>query len=159
MPVMTLPVGSLLYFDTSTTDTPTWAAVTEHNRQSLSVTQNRIQRVQRMSNGTLRKFFIADKKELSTSWTMLPSFANMTLDGGYGALDIQNYFIGAKGQGTFKIKIVYGKNQATPFASREEIITVSFSSCSFELVKRNVKETSAGAAQEFWNVSIAMEEA
>ncbi len=153
-----LPVGSLLYIDTSTTDTPTWAKLSEHNRQPMSIGQNRIQKVTRMSNGTLRKFFIADKREFSTSWEMLPSFSNMTVDAGYGAIDLKSYFEGAKGQGVFKLKIVYGKNQTTPFADREEIFTVSFTSCSFEVIKRNVKDSSSDPAQEFWNVSIAMEQ-
>lgn len=153
-----LPLGSLLYVDTSSTSTPTWAALSEHNRQPVSISQNRIQSVTRMSNGTLRKFFIADKKEFSTSWTMLPSFSNMTLDSGYGALDLKSYFEGSKGRGTFKLKIVYGKNQTSPYASREEIFTVSFASCSFELVKRNVKSISTDPAQEFWNVSVSLEE-
>jgi len=111
-----------------------------------------------MSNGTLRKFFIADKREFSTSWEMLPSFSNMTVDAGYGAIDLKSYFEGTKGQGVFKLKIVYGKNQTTPFADREEIFTVSFTSCSFEVIKRNVKDSSSDPAQEFWNVSIAMEQ-
>ena len=80
-----LPVGSLLYIDTSATDTPTWVKLSEHNRQPMSIEQNRIQKVTRMSQGTLRKFFIADKREFSTSWNMLPSFSNMTVDAGYGA--------------------------------------------------------------------------
>jgi hypothetical protein len=153
-----LPVGSLLYVDTSATDTPTWVKLSEHNRQPMSINQNRIQKVIRMSNGTLRKFFIADKREFSTSWSMLPSFSNMTLDAGYGAIDLKSYFEGTKGQGVFKLKIVYGKNQTTPFADREEVVLVSFTSCSFEVVKRNVKDSSSDPAQEFWNVSIAMEQ-
>jgi|GEM_PF-1437631 hypothetical protein len=153
-----LPVGSLLYIDTSATDTPTWAKLSEHNRQPMSINQNRFQKVTRMSNGTLRKFFIADKREFSTSWEMLPSFSNMTVDAGYGAIDLKSYFEGTKGQGVFKLKIVYGKNQTTPFADREEIFTVSFTSCSFEVIKRNVKDSSSDPAQEFWNVSIAMEQ-
>ena len=153
-----LPVGSLLYIDTSATDTPTWAKLSEHNRQPMSINQNRFQKVTRMSNGTLRKFFIADKREFSTSWEMLPSFSNMTVDAGYGAIDLKSYFEGTKGQGVFKLKIVYGKNQTTPFADREEIFTVSFTSCSFEVIKRNVKDSSSNPAQEFWNVSISMEQ-
>jgi hypothetical protein len=33
-----------------------------------------------------------------------------------------------------------------------------FTSCSFELVKRNVKQVSGDTAQEFWNVSLSMDE-
>ena len=53
-----LPVGSLLYIDTSATNDPTWVKLSEHNRQPMSIGQNRIQKVTRMSNGTLRKFLI-----------------------------------------------------------------------------------------------------
>jgi hypothetical protein len=156
--LVSLPVGSLLYIDTSSTDTPTWVKLSEHNRQPMTIGQNRIQKVTRMSNGTLRKFFIADKREFSTSWNMLPSFSNMTIDAGYGAVDLKSYFEGTKGQGVFKLKIVYGKNQTTPFANREDIFLVSFTSCSFEVIKRNVKDSSSDPAQEFWNVSISMEQ-
>jgi hypothetical protein len=156
--LVSLPVGSLLYIETSATDTPTWVKLSEHNRQPMTIGQNRIQKVTRMSNGTLRKFFIADKREFSTSWNMLPSFSNMTIDAGYGAVDLKSYFEGTKGQGVFKLKIVYGKNQTTPFANREDIFLVSFTSCSFEVIKRNVKDSSSDPAQEFWNVSISMEQ-
>lgn len=153
-----LPVGSLLYFDTSSTNTPSWQKVSEHNRQPMTITHNRIQKVQRMSNGMLRKFFIAEKREFGLSWQLLPTFSNMTVDGGWGKSDILNFYEGSKGQGTFKIKIVYGKDQVNPLLDRDEIVTVSFTSCSFELVKRNVKDTGADPAQEFWNISLAMEE-
>lgn len=69
-----LPLGSLLYVDTSSTSTPTWAALSEHNRQPVSISQNRIQSVTRMSNGTLRKFFIADKKSLALLGQCFPHF-------------------------------------------------------------------------------------
>jgi hypothetical protein len=154
-----LPVGSLLYFDTGTDPVnPTWSKITEHNRQPLSITKNRIQKVQRMANGTLRKFFVAEKREFSVSWTMLPTFSNMTVDGGYAKDEIESFYETSKGQGTFKIKIVYGKEQTSPYAERSEIVTVSLSSCSFELLKRNVKARGSDPAQEFWNASLSMEE-
>lgn len=160
---MSLPLGSLVYFDISTNSTPDWKALTEHNRQPISISTNRIQRVNRMSNGALRKFFVAEKREFSLSWNMLPSFSNLTVDGAWGKEEISDFYEGPKGQQTFKMKLVYGKNQTAPYATREEIITVSFTSCSFELVKRNVKDWNVATqsltpAQEFWNVSLSVEE-
>jgi len=149
---LTLPVGSVLYFDTGTDPvTPTWTKLTEHNRQPASIQINRIEKTQRTSNGTMRKFFIADKKSISISWNMIPTYSTMTVDGGYGANDIQTFYNSTKGQGSFKIKISYSP-------TREETMEVIFSSCSFDVIKRNVKAKSSDPAQEFWDVSISLEQ-
>jgi hypothetical protein len=152
MTTVFLPVGSLLYVDTGTDlVNPTWTKLTEHNRQPASIQINRIEKTQRTSNGTMRKFFIADKKSISVSWNMIPTSSTMTIDGGYGANDIQTFYNSTKGQGSFKIKISYSP-------TREETMEVIFSSCSFDVIKRNVKAFSADAAQEFWDVSISLEQ-
>ena len=135
-----------------------WAKLSEHNRQPLSLEHNRIEKSQRMSNGTLRKFFIADKKNFSTSWEMLPSRSDLTVDGGYGAVDLQEFY-STIGTNTFKIKIVYGqKLSGQNTVAREEYYTVNFTSCSFSVLKRNVKGKITDPSQEFWSVSISMEE-
>ena len=150
---ITLPVGSLLFIDTGTDPVnPTWTKLSEHNRQPVSIDINRIERTDRMANGTMRKIFIADKYTIQASWTMLPSSSNMTVDGGYGADQIKSFYRG-KGVGSFKLKISYNG-----VAARDEIITVMFSSCNFTLNKRNVKENILDAAQEFWDVSLTLEQ-
>ena len=151
MPI-TLPVGSVLYIDTSSNDTPVWTKLTEHNRDSVSIDNNRIEKQQRMANGALRKVFIADKKTISTSWRTLPSFSTMTIDGGYGAVDLKTFYLN-KGVGSFKIKISYNA-----VSGRDEILTVVFTECSHTLVKRNVKSKTSDAAQEFWDMSVSLEE-
>jgi len=150
---MTLPVGSVLYLDTSLTDTPTWVKLSEHNRSPISIDTERIEKTQRMSGGTLRKVWIADKKTINTSWSMLPTNDDMTVDGGYGAASIRAFYHGDKGKNTFKVKISYNG-----VAARDEILLMSFTSCSFTVVKRNVKEKTADSPQEFWDVSIGLEE-
>ena len=155
------PGAGSAYWDSETV--PLWQKISEHNRAPLSLNINRTEKSQRMSNGTLRKFFIADKKSFSVSWSMLPSFSNLTVDGGWGAIDIKNFYEGSIGQGTFKVKIVYGKNQTSPYADRIEgdtsFVTVSFTgSPNFEVVKRNVKDNATDPAQELWNVSISLDE-
>ena len=133
-----------------------WVKLSEHNRQPLSLDHNRIEKSQRMSNGALRKFFVADKKNFSTSWEMLPSFSNLTVDGGLGAVDLQEFY-SSVGTNTFNIKIVYGQ-KIDEKVNREEYYNVNFTSCSFSVVKRNVKGKTTNPAQEFWSVSISMEE-
>jgi hypothetical protein len=150
---MTLPVGSLIYFDTGTdANTPTWTKLSEHNRGSASVDVDRIEKTQRMSNGSLRKIWIADKKTISASWGNIPTYSTMTVDGGMGAEDIRAFYLN-KGKGTFKVKISYNAVSA-----RDEIILASFTSCSFTVSKRNVRSTTASVPQEFWDVSFSLEE-
>jgi len=151
MATIYLPVGSLIYLNTT-------LKLSEHNRQPVSITPNRIEKTQRMSNGTMRKFFVADKKSINVSWSMLPSFSTFTVDGGYGAMDIKAFYEGTaakasgalSGRSSFDVLLSYG--------GTTETLTMIFTSCSFELVKRNVKQVSGDTAQEFWNVSLSMEE-
>jgi hypothetical protein len=150
---LTLPVGSVLYFDTGTdVANPTWTKISEHNRAPINIDVDRIEKTQRMSNGTLRKIWIADKKNISSSWNSLPTYSTLTVDGGMGAQDIRAFYLD-KGKGTFKIKISYNA-----VAARDEIILASFTSCAFSISKRNVKSNSAAVPQEFWDVSFSLEE-
>ena len=151
MTIMTLPVGSILYLNSN-------IKLSEHNRQPVSISTTRIEQSKRMSNGTFRKFFIADKEAISVSWNMLPSFSTFTVDGGYGAVDLKSFYEGTaaksagalSGRSTFDVSINYGS------VTRQ--LEMVFTSCSFEIVRRNVKENTASTPQEFWNVSISMEQ-
>ena len=151
MTQMTLPVGSILYLNSN-------IKLSEHNRQPVSISTTRIEQSKRMSNGTFRKFFIADKEAISVSWNMLPSFSNFTVDGGYGAVDLKSFYEGTaaksagalSGRSTFDVSINYG--------SVTKQLEMVFTSCSFEIVRRNVKENTGDTPQEFWNVSISMEQ-
>ena len=148
MAALVLPVGSALFIQDANS---VWQKLTEHNRAPVSVDIQRFEQTSRMANGSLRKLFIADKKSLSTSWSMLPSYSTMTLDGGWGAEDIKSFYLSSKGKGTFNVRIAYN-------LTRTEDFVASFSSCSFNLIKRNVKENVADTAQAFWDVSISLEE-
>ena len=151
MTQMTLPVGSILYLNSN-------IKLSEHNRQPVSISTTRIEQSKRMSNGTFRKFFIADKEAISVSWNMLPSFSTFTVDGGFGAVDLKSFYEGTaaksagalSGRSTFDVSINYG--------SVTKQLEMVFTSCSFEIVRRNVKENTGDTPQEFWNVSISMEQ-
>lgn len=145
---LVLPKGSVLYFDNSTTSTPSWQKITEHNRQDFSVSPNRIEQSVRMANGTLRKYYVADKKIYTTSWTMVPSTSAFTVDGGWGATEIKSFYEGI-GKGAFKIKINYSTD-GTDQSSTVTPVTVMFKDCSLNLIKRGV--------EAHWNVSITLEE-
>jgi len=54
-------------------DKVTWFKLTDHNRQEISINPTVIEKENRMANGTLRKFIVAKKDIISTSWNFLPS--------------------------------------------------------------------------------------
>ena len=128
--------------------------VTEQNRAPLSLNVERIESVQRMSNGTLRKYFIADKLNLSVSWEMVPSFRNETVDGGWGAEDLKEFYESAAGRGAFRIKLnptVFSTELIEQGALADDYTyTVMFGSCDFTVVKRGL--------QPFWSVNISLEQ-
>ena len=130
--------------------------VTEHNRAPLSLNTERIESSQRMSNGTLRKYFIADKLNINASWEMLPSFRNETVDGGWGAEDLKKFYESPAGRGEFRIKLnptVFNPSLITADAGTladDYTYTVMFTSCDFTVVKRGL--------QPFWSVNISLEQ-
>jgi hypothetical protein len=150
---MILPLGSAIFLDeTYGLDAHVWQTVTEHNRGPISLDTIRIEKSQRMANGTLRKIFIADKISLNTSWSNLPSLSTMTIDAGLGAMDLKTYYEN-QGKGAFWVKI-----SPTGTATREKIIKMVFTAATFSMVKRNVKMNGVSEPQEFWDVSITLEE-
>jgi hypothetical protein len=129
--------------------------ITEHNRAPLSINTERIESSQRMANGTLRKYFVADKLNLNASWEMIPSFRNETVDGGWGAEDIKNFYESTAGRGSFRVKInptVFSPSlvEGTAALSDDYTYTMVFSSCDFTILKRGL--------QPFWSVNISLEQ-
>jgi hypothetical protein len=126
--------------------------VTEHNRAQFDIQNERIEKQQRMANGTLRKFYVADKKTFNLSWDMLPSYRTLTVDGAWGAEDLRSFYASTEGQGSFNIRINLAKdgtNQENTSGKYEQY-TVVFGSCSFTVLKRGI--------QPFWNVSLMLVE-
>lgn len=66
-------------------DNSTWYKLTDHNREDINVSPELIETEQRMANGRLRKFVVAKKNKISTSWSYLPTKTELTVDGNKGA--------------------------------------------------------------------------
>ena len=62
----------------------TWYKLTDHNRQSIEITPTVIEKEARMANGTLRKYVVAKKDVISTSWEFVPGKSDCIVDGNYG---------------------------------------------------------------------------
>jgi hypothetical protein len=156
MPALYLPRGSVLWIEakdllaTPAGTTKTWNKVTEHNRSPLEINVERIEAITRTSNGTLRKNHIADKRSFSVSWEMLPSYRDLTVDGGWGAEDLRQFYLSDDGKKTFNIRINLAKTGSDQSSSGYESYTVSFSNCSFSVLKRGL--------QPHWSVSLTMDE-
>lgn len=153
---MILPRGSILSIEatdvgaTPPGTTKTFNKVTEHNRSDLGVSIERIEQVTRTSNGTLRKNYITDKRKFSASWTMLPSYRTLTVDGAWGAEDLRSFYLSDEGKTSFRIRINLAKAGTDQTSSGYEEYTVVFGGCNFSVVKRGL--------QPHWNVSIELEE-
>lgn len=153
---MILPRGSIFSIEakdllaTPAGTTKIWNKVTEHNRSEFSIVPERIEKVVRTSNGTLRKNYIADKRKFSTSWDMLPSYRTLTVDGAWGAEDLRSFYLGEEGQQAFKIRLNIAKNGTSQESSGYEEYTVIISSIDFSIAKRGL--------QPHWNVSLTMDE-
>jgi hypothetical protein len=153
---MYLPRGSVLSIEakdklaTPEGTTKTWNKVTEHNRSDIAISIDRIEKVTRTSNGTLRKNYVADKRKFSLSWSMLPSYRTLTVDGAWGAEDLRTFYLSDEGKDAFKIRINLAKNGSDQTSSGYEEYNVVFGGCNFSVVKRGL--------QPHWNVSIELEE-
>ena len=153
---MILPRGSILSIEaidllaSPPGTTKIWNKVTEHNRSDLGVSIERIEKITRTSNGTLRKNYITDKRRFSASWTMLPSYRTLTVDGAWGAEDLRTFYLSNGGKESFNIRINLAKAGTDQTSSGYEEYTVVFGGCNFSVVKRGL--------QPHWTVSIELEE-
>lgn len=120
-----------------------WAgnAITDHNRSSLSISPERIEKKQRMANGIMRKYIIADKRTFSCSWEMLPKKTVQTVDGFWGGEAMEDFW--SSTPGSFALEITDGDGEVYTY-------TVMFSEFSKEIVKRG--------SVDFWQISVTMEE-
>lgn len=155
--------GTTYNSNTASTNGLTWASrtslgfrrVSEHNRNEFSNRTLRIEQSQRMANGMLRKYVVADKQQWDLSWTMLPSFRNETVEGAWGAEDLKSFYESSEGSKSFRIKInptsfAPSNVEGTGALSDDYTYTVVFTSCEFTLVKRGI--------QPFWNVKLSLEQ-
>ena len=122
--------------------------VSDHGRQPIEISYNRIERSVRTSDGTLRKQVIATKRTLSVSWTALPSLTSKTVDGFGGASFLKDWY--NSNTGIFNVKFTF--DDGTGVNNTSEIIKVVISDFSYEIANRSTK------GFDMVNVSIKFEE-
>jgi len=148
--------------------------ITDDNRSPLSFSEERIEKRERMINGRMRSYHIADKITLSTTWNLIPSRSHedvptfstttgispnksYTTDGGAGGADMLEWYNSHKG--SFWVFLTYDnksafKSTAEPYdhlAQYNQVVEMFISDFSYSVEKRGTKF-------DYWNVSISLEE-
>ena len=75
MPNYKVPIGIQVSLDNST-----FYTLTDHNREPIDISYELVENSQRMANGTMRKYVVAKKQKISTSWQNLPTRSSDVVD-------------------------------------------------------------------------------
>jgi len=150
--------------------------LSDHNRDPINFTHQRIENRLRTINGRMRSYHIADKLSISTSWQNLPSRSassrliidqesgqtfigaddlSYIVDNGAAGVDLLNWY--ENNQGSFWVFLAYDKfnnfnNDYNKFGQYNEILEVFFVDFQHEVVKRGQ------SSHDFWNISLTVEE-
>jgi hypothetical protein len=131
--------------------------VSDNNRSELSVSFERIEYKQRMINGTMRSYHVADKKNFSTSWEKLPSRKTQVTE--YSA---SSNFAGGQEMlkwyedhtGDFWMLLVYDVDSTVAtgdIKKNVEKVNVFFGDFSYNIVDR-------GFDLDLWNINLSLVE-
>lgn len=86
---MTYPIGAGIELSLNGVN---WYKITDHNREPIESSQELIESSQRMANGKMRKYVIAQKNTISTNWSYVPSKTSECVDGNYGAAWLESFY-------------------------------------------------------------------
>lgn len=150
--------------------------VSDHNRSEINFSNERIETRQRMINGGMRSYWIADKLKISSSWERLPSrpfdgnvtfdtngnivtgnYISYTVDGAAGGMDMLSWY--ETHPGSFYLFLSYDKYRINGYENYNrlqtysQVLKVYFSSFDYNVEKRS------GGGFDFWTVNVSMEEA
>ena len=155
----------------------------DHNRKDIGITQQRIETRQRMVNGTMRSYHIADKIALSVSWDMLPSrsysrqvifgsdgkpvlsgASEYTADGGAGGVELLDWY--ENHSGPFYVYLGYDKYNAPSQLVAQQVQDGSFNWLGiyndvrlmyFAGFEYHIQKRGA-SNHDLWSVSVSLEE-
>ena len=164
------------YYVPQGTEGEDFIIVSDHNRSEISFTNERIETRQRMVNGGMRSYWIADKLKISSSWERLPSrpfdgnvtfdengnivtanYISYTVDGAAGGVDMLSWY--ENHPGSFYLFLSYDKYRINGYenynrlGTYSQVLKVYFSSFDYNVEKRS------GGGFDFWTVNVSMEEA
>lgn len=143
-----------------TIETPSNGKLTlsDHSRSPVSISYDKIENFQRMANGTARKYVIANKKNISCDWTMLPSrktitentvALDITVDGNADASTMKAFYE-LYCNDPMTLSLYHKRNSANDLAY-VETIKVFWSDFSYNVVKRF-------RDFDYWDVTVSFTE-
>ncbi len=158
--------------------------LSDHNRSEINISKQRIETRQRMINGTMRSYHIADKVAISVSWERLPSRSfsrnvifnssgspvmssndtEHTVDGGAGGVEMLDWY--ENHSGPFWVYLAYDKYNSNSFKVSGYVQDESFS---YLGIYNDIKqmyfssfdytiEKRGGTNFDFWNINVSLEE-
>ena len=155
--------------------------LSDHNRDALSLSKQRIETRNRMINGTMRSYHTADKINVSTSWSRLPSRSyssvpeyengefirqpdpeqsateEYTADGGAGGAELLSWY--EDHTGPFWVFFSYDKLGEDDLNRYTQVEKMYFSGFDYEIEKRGHSWASSSASGfDMWNISMSLEQ-
>jgi len=149
--------------------------LSDHNRSDMLFSPQRIEQRQRTINGRMRSYHIADKLQMSVSWSNLPSRSynaspeidystaisgatEYTADGGAGGGELLDWYENHKGP--FWMFLAYDKyknfstteNPYAHLSQYNQILQVYVSDFNYTVAKRG------GSNHDLWNITVSLEE-
>lgn len=123
--------------------------VSDHGRSPLQISYERISDDVRTQRGFLRRYFRADKRTISCSWNNLPGDSTHTVDFGWGADDLEAFYLATPG--LFAITLTYDMEVVAEVAQPiSETLNVVFDDFS--------KTLSSRIFDPLYQVSISLQE-
>ena len=151
--------------------------LTDDNRQYIDVSPERIEKRERMINGRMRSYHVADKIKISSNWDMVPSKAfldvpnisstgvvtsnpynltQITSDGGAAGSEMKEWY--DNNVGSFWVYLSYDNNKVggqtvsyDKMVGYDKPVEMFFSSFAHTVQRR-------GGDYDFWNVQMSLEE-
>jgi hypothetical protein len=169
--------GSISYDESSQNEL---LILSDDNRQPINIDFERIETRERMANGRMRSYYIADKMKISTSWDMVPSRSyafnpdfnvngespykknnslEFTTDGGAGGVEMLEWY--KRYTGSFWVYLSYDKYSSFSGPGNEkffnlnkynQVVEVFFDSFDYSV------ESRGGSNHDFWNINVTLEE-
>ena len=115
-------------------DNTNWYYLTDHNRAQIDVTPTLVEHAQRMANGKMKKYVIASKRTIATSWTNLPSLSSNTVDQNKSSAWLTEFY-NANVFVPIYVKFTHSKDNAISAGSIPNDSTFATSRVSAETIK------------------------